>query len=144
MHPTLWKSLDYFLDITQDGSHKSKDLTYKVIDYVRTSGNVNLHRSITYIVMDLLLWYKAIMENPPQEPLWETKFEAEGIVRFCKGRFFVVAEKLYQLDSNGKKFDIGDKVRILQSGKNERPFTTPNGEVTEFVRPYQYEMVDKD
>ena len=147
MHPTLWKSLDYFLDITQDGSHKSKDLTYKVIDYVRTSGNVNLHRSITYIVMDLLLWYRKLMENPPQEQLWETLFKDEGEIKeYYNGRYtqyYVASKQIYELKvKKGATLPVGRKVRILDSKGTDYPFFVPEGEVKQVVFNTQYEIIE--
>ena len=56
MPKPLARSLWYFLEITQDGSHKKGDLKLGVDKYVRGTRNVNLFRSVLYIAMDLCLW----------------------------------------------------------------------------------------
>lgn len=73
MPKALARGLWYFLEITQDGSHK-KDTTLGVEKYVRETKNTNLFRSVLYIAMDLCLWYKKVRneaDSPTFVPKWE-------------------------------------------------------------------------
>lgn len=74
MPKPLARSLWYFLDIAQDGSHKKGDLKLGVDKYVRDTKNINLFRTILYIAMDLCLWYKNVRaeaDSPSFVPKWE-------------------------------------------------------------------------
>lgn len=74
MPKPLARSLWYFLDITQDGSHKKGDLKLGVDKYVRDTKNINLFRTVLYIAMDLCLWYKNVRDeadSPDFLPKWE-------------------------------------------------------------------------
>lgn len=74
MPKPLARSFWYFLDITQDGSHKKGDLKLRVDKYVRETKNINLFRTVLYIAMDLCLWYKKVrdeVESPDFAPKWE-------------------------------------------------------------------------
>lgn len=74
MPKPLARSLWYFLDITQDGSHKKGDLKLGVDKYVRDTKNINLFRTVLYIAMDLCLWYERVRgeaDNPAFVPKWK-------------------------------------------------------------------------
>lgn len=74
MPKPLARSLWFFLDITQDGSHKKGELKLGVDKYVRETKNINLFRSVLYIAMDLCLWYEKVRDeanNPAFVPQWE-------------------------------------------------------------------------
>ncbi len=74
MPKPLARSLWYFLDITQDCSHKNGDLKLGVDKYVQDTKNVNLFRTVLYIAMDLCLWYKKVRDeadSPDYLPKWE-------------------------------------------------------------------------
>ena len=80
MPKPLARSLWYFLNITQDGSHDKANLDLKVVDYVRTTKNINLFRTILFIAMDLCLWYRNVKEEtelPDFAPKWEKKENAD-------------------------------------------------------------------
>lgn len=140
MSKTLVRSLEFFLNITQDGSHSNSDLSLGVIDYVNETKNVNLYRSILYIVMDLLLWYQRLLKNPPQGELWISDYEISGIVKRIGNKFYVAN---YQLDANGSKtVREGDEVGILSAIPNDRPFATPEGRyVDKYVYSSKYDIL---
>lgn len=74
MPKPLARSLWYFLDITQDASHKNGDLKLGVDKYVRDTKNINLFRTVLYIAMDLCLWYERVRgeaDNPAFVPKWK-------------------------------------------------------------------------
>ena len=81
MPATLKKCLKYFLDITNDGSHSRDDLYLKVREYVREYENINLYRSILYIAMDVLLWYKNLEEEREGMGVpWFISYEYKGVI----------------------------------------------------------------
>ena len=138
MHKTLVHSLDFFLSITQDGSHDKTSLPLEVVDYVRNKKNNNLYRSILYIAMDLLLWYKDLLDQIPEPyDLWTGTYEATG--RVCakmngKHCAYVVNGE-YQIENNGDLQD-GDEVYIIKSTPSRFPFE----KVTKYVFKDKYKI----
>ena len=146
MPKTLVHSLEYFLSITQDGSHNKSDLILGVIQYVNDKKNVNLYRTIIYIAMDLLLWYKELLDNPPQGPLWKTEYLDEGIIKeYNNGRYiqyYIVSKKIYELKvDKGSALPVGKKVGILGSTPTKYPFSTPEGVVEQVAFKSQYVLL---
>lgn len=143
MPKSLARGLWYFLDITQDGSHKKEGLSLKVGDYVRETQNINLFRSVLYIAMDLCLWYAKCKEElkvPDYKRKWESKgssarnerqeiqeFEYEGIVKKKGDKKFYTKNYYLQYPKNGE-FQVGDKVRIKSSIDIDDPFVNEEGE----------------
>lgn len=138
MHKTLIRSLDYFLSITQDGSHDKSGLPLKVIDYVRNRRNANLYKSILYIAMDLLLWYKELLDAlPDSDGLWTGTYEAKGkVCAVMNGdRLVYTVNGKYQIEDNGELQD-GSDIFIIKSHPNRHPF----GSITEFVFKTNYKI----
>lgn len=128
MHKTLIRSLDYFLSITQDGSHDNSRLSLDVIDYVRTRQNDNLYKSILFIAMDLLLWYKELLDKTPSSNgLWTGSYEAIGKVCATTNndRIVYIVNGEYQIEDNGEIHD-GDEIFIIKSHQNKHPFNSIN------------------
>ena len=151
MPKPLARGLWYFLDITQDGSHKKDGLRLQVGNYVRETQNINLFRSVLYIAMDLCLWYAKCREelkSADYKPKWERRgvpasnerqkkekqeFEYEGIVKKKGDKIFYSGNYLLQYPQNGE-FQVGDKIRIKSSKGIEQPFINEEGEeVNRFV-----------
>lgn len=92
MPKPLIHSLEYFLNITQDGSHGAGDLKLNVDNYVRNTKNINLFRTILYIAMDLCLWFAKASQLPPEERVskWHLKpnceFVYRGTIRDIEGK----------------------------------------------------------
>ena len=138
MHKTLVSSLDYFLSITQDGSHDKSCLPLEVIHYVRNRDNNNLYRTILYIAMDLLLWYKDLLDEIPEpKDLWTGTYEATGKVcaRMNGGRLVYTVNGEYQVEDNGELKD-GKDIFIIKSHPNRHPF----GSVTKYVFKSNYKI----
>ncbi|MCD8293642.1 MAG: hypothetical protein LUE27_00135 [Clostridia bacterium] len=136
MHPTLVQSLRYVLSITQDGSHDREDLSLQVMDYVRSRQNNNLYKSVLFVVMDLLLWYRELIEKHPDPAnIWIGEYEAEGCVSVEKygDKTLYIVDGKYSLESNGKLVE-GDEVVILSSIPNSHPFER----VDRFVKKGNY------
>ena len=76
MPAPLARSLWFFLDMTQDGSHSKEELKWGVRKYVEETKNINLFRSILHIAMDLCLWFKSVKDEidvKTYERKWEEK-----------------------------------------------------------------------
>ena len=138
----LAESLFHFLKITQDGSHDANDMSLGVDKYVRETKNINLYRSILYIVMDLLLWFKSAAEKYKgnTNPLWEEKFKYEGKV--CKDfdnryREYFYVDNYELASSNDPRLKAGVTSRIYDSEFNKRP----KGKQTEFVKKEFYRIL---
>lgn len=138
MHKTLVSSLEYFLSITQDGSHDKSSLPLEVVDYVRKRNNNNLYRAMLYIAMDLLLWYKDLIDNNPESKgLWTGTYEAIGKVcaKMNGERLVYTVNGEYQIEDNGKIKD-GSEVFIIKSGPNRFPFE----KITKYVFKTNYKI----
>ena len=146
MPKPLVHSLEYFLNITQDGSHGAGDLRLGVDEYVRTSKNINLFRTILYIAMDLCLWYQKVSEYSCDENRlkWQLKpdycFEYTGAVKKIDGKL-VCGECLLQ--DKEVEYTEGDEVGIkLYKGKalrvNNSPFEYDDGEKKISVCKYAF------
>jgi len=138
MHKTLVSSLEYFLSITQDGSHDKSCLPLEVIDYVRRRNNNNLYRAMLYIVMDLLLWYKDLIDNNPESKgLWTGAYEAIGKVcaKMNGERLVYTVNGEYQIEDNGE-IKNGSEVFIIKSVPSRYPFE----KITKFVFKTNYKI----
>lgn len=138
----LAESLFHFLKITQDGSHDANDMGLGVDKYVRDSKNINLYRSILYIAMDLLLWYKDVEKKYKGNvsPLWEEKFIYEGKV--SKGldnryREYFYVDHFELAPLNDSRLKAGAMVRIYDSEPNKHP----KGQQSEFVKKENFRVV---
>ena len=80
MHQALVKSLAFFLEFVQDGSHANKDLNVGVLDYVQSANSQNLLQSVVHIAMDLLIWYGAASIKYERRQFWEGQYKAQGYV----------------------------------------------------------------
>lgn len=142
MPRALAESLHHFLKITQDGSHDANYMGLGVDKYVRDTKNINLYRSILYIAMDLLLWYKDVAEKYKENknPVWEEKYICEGKV--CRGLDYNYREYFYVgnyelAQANDPRLKAGATIRIYGSESNKRP----KGQQTEFVRKENFRVL---
>lgn len=146
MPKPLIHSLEYFLNITQDGSHGAGDLKLEVDTYVRNSKNINLFRAILYIAMDICLWYKDVCGQSKDYNFakWQLKedckFEYTSIVKNIDGKL-VCRECL--LHNKDVEYAEGDEVGIrLNKGRalneNKYSFSYNDGEKEVIVGKYAY------
>lgn len=138
----LAESLFHFLKITQDGSHDANDMSLGVDKYVRERKNLNLYRSILYIAMDLLLWFKDITEKYEGNiiPLWEEKYIFEGKVNRGldnRNKEYFYSDRYELGPTNDFKMKEGCTVRIYDSETNKHP----KGRQTEFVKKDNFRIV---
>lgn len=125
MPKALIHSLEFFIDITQDGSHSNDELKLGVDSYVRKVRNINLYRSIISIAMDMCLWYKEVYNNIDSYlDKWEIDkhtIEDYGIVSEMKterGDILLRCNN-YQLH-NDCKCVPGQSIGIKRSTENKR------------------------
>lgn len=55
--------MEYIVKTTQDGSHYGDSLKYQVRQYVGDTENVNIIRSILFIVLELIKWFMMYLAN---------------------------------------------------------------------------------
>lgn len=118
MPSALAHSLEFFLNITQDGSHGAGDLKLNVDKYVRNTKNTNLFRSILYIAMDLMEWMVEFVgrhtDKEANKCLYKLnpkyKFEHQGIV--YEERELVCGDYTI-IPKEGLKICEGDRIGIL-------------------------------
>jgi len=154
MSKPLVRSLEYFLNITQDGSHGAGDLKLGVDSYVRKTKNINLFRTILYIAMDICLWYSEyITENSEPDKnasKWRIKdncvFEHKGIVKFQSDKY--VCDNYSIKPTKEGAFEVGDIIGIKKSIPNKHVFTYMDGEheinVDKFVFPTNIVVLAKN
>lgn len=112
-------SLKFFLDITQDGSHGSKELKLAVDKYVAENKNINLFRTVLYIAMDLLLWHKKTLETDFEYETWSWNkpIIGEGIIQYEEERKYDRTIGHFYVDKFElpKSVEAGAYVYILNS-----------------------------
>lgn len=147
MPKPLVHSLEYFLNITQDGSHGAGDLKLGVDSYVRSSKNINLFRTILYIAMDICLWYKDVSIQSKCENLskWKLKdacnFVYTGIIKNIDGK--LVCRECLLHNKKDVEYSEGDEVGIcLPKGRtlteNKYSFSYNDGEKEVVVSKYAF------
>lgn len=164
MPKSLAQGLWYFLNITQDASHKKDNLRLKVVEYVQETGNINLFRSILYIAMDLCLWYAKCKEELnalDYKRKWERRgisissertqvkkliqdYEYVGIVRQHKstGRYY--SGKYLLANPKAGRYQEGDTIIVIESKENDYKFWSEEGwEVDRFVHLSHIRKVEK-
>lgn len=117
IHPVLAYSLSFGLALTQDGSHNTPNLKYRVVNYVTCRQSIRLFSSLLGILMEILVWYAEIKEKYGKHvlpaPIWEktTMLDVQEI-KDELGRSYLHAGR-FQV--NPKYFKVGDKVDILEA-----------------------------
>ena len=74
MPKALARGLFFLVQIAQDGSHNKNEEKLEVVRYTRESGRLNLFYSTLHILMEVLCWYKGLVEKPePPKKCWTKK-----------------------------------------------------------------------
>jgi hypothetical protein len=143
MPKALVHSLEFFLDITQDGSHGYDDLQLGVDSYVRKVRNVNLYRAVLSIAMDICVWYKEVHDDIDRYlGLWEIDkrtIEDYGVVCEAKGmgKDSPLICKNYELHCDCK-CKSGQSIAIKKSKENLRIRQVISPEGTVLLDRYVY------
>jgi hypothetical protein len=134
----LAESLEFFLRITQDGSHDKCDLQLGVDQYVRKVKNANLYLSILHIAMDLLLWHEELFKqyNGNMNRLWNGSFIHMGYVILHPKHNNVFYTGIYQLENKNGELKVGDYVGVKKGDPNKLAFLKPS--ITEYVYESNY------
>lgn len=137
MHPALIRSLWFFLDITQDGSHDGLEEGIHVLDYLKETKNSSLLQAVTHIAMDLLVWYEKTTKRVFDGDIWTGKYKYEGYVKETK----TYNSSYFTLDDFNieKKDDLEDcdYIGIKAFGDDNR---FPG---KKYVKKFQYDIIEK-
>lgn len=133
MPKPLIYNLDYFLHITQDGSHGDGDLELGIDTYVRENRNINLFRTVLYIAMDLCLWYAKNVKNNisicEPTPKWKVKEDAficmgEVTKQDSNGKLVLVCENFLLGEPKNEEYAEGDTIGVIkETSKNKYTFS---------------------
>lgn len=122
----LCQSLDFFLRITQDGSHSQDGLKLCVDHYIREAQSINLFRALLPIAMELCLWFDDFTSNrKDSSPCWEERplneqnIECTGVVKRLEQGDFVFKNYLLQHPKNGE-YKEGDTIAIKESTDSKK------------------------
>ena len=121
MPQPLCQSLEFFLKITQDGSHSQDGLKLCVDQYIREAHSINLFRALLPIAMELCLWFDHFTsQRKDNAPCWaersfdEQNIECTGVVKKLEQGDFVVKNYFLQYPKNGE-YKEGDTIAIKES-----------------------------
>lgn len=77
IHPLIAENIHRLLNVIQDGSHGEGDLKLKVDDYLKSSNTDFLYKSCTYLLFDILVWFKILIDKnhglESNKALWKRK-----------------------------------------------------------------------
>lgn len=81
--PLISENIYRLLNIIQDGSHGEGTLRLKVDQYLKSAQSDYLYRSCVYLLFDLLIWFKELMQNntcaDDNKARWKTLVNDEWI-----------------------------------------------------------------
>lgn len=119
MPHALCRSLSFFLDIVQDGSHNTDKVNLGVIDYVQQSNSANLFYSILHILMDILKWYANIPDDNTLKNQWTGCYLEVSIVSLSQSGLFHTQSgcQLEPTDDLKKGVCVGVKSQIPNKHK---------------------------
>lgn len=135
MHSALAHSLKFYLNVTQDGSHGDGNLNLQIDSYARDCPNTYLFKSILFIAMDLLLWYKNLALTSSKE--WEGNVKFIYIGKLEKtplGTWFAGDYRI----GNGQSLREGAKIGIIKYVTN----SNPKDPYKKYVHSSDYKILD--
>ncbi|MDE7025157.1 MAG: hypothetical protein K2O88_04660 [Paramuribaculum sp.] len=103
--PTLAYGVGFLIDVSQDGSHKYEKLKLKADEYVTSTCNDNIIMCLTYIAMDLCVWYAEAIDTVGEDPLWKIRETTSGTVSLIRGKFYCGSSEVQSL-RNGDEIEI--------------------------------------
>lgn len=148
MPKALAHSFEFFLDITQDGSHgDDESLELGVDQYVSQVKSQNLFQAVLHIAMDILLWYGEVSENLAGQKLWEGDYEYDGPVHLTPipgapsyKKALIVGDYSLQY---AKELNIceGDYIGIIATDNRNKPDRDFPDKI--YVPTYQYVIIER-
>lgn len=139
MPKPLVHSLEYFLNITQDGSHGAGALKLEVDSFVRQKQNINLFRTVLYITMDLCLWYAEVKDNEFKSNVqkWdivEENFIANGQIQLVEGKKVCGNYQIhFDCDLPIGSFILIKKTKNNNNNKAPFEYTNDKGEIINVI-----------
>lgn len=112
----LAHEIGFLIDFAQDGSHKYEGLKLRADQYVSTAGNDYLMMSLTYIAMDLCIWYYDLLQSFNGWPSWKEREIVTGTV-FRKG------SKFYYGSAEIQTLKDGDEIEVKKTRPHGHPYT---------------------
>lgn len=123
-HPTLMKVFSYLLDITQDASHRSGSLRYKIDEYTRAhKDRCHVFHSVLHSMLEVLNWCYEIVKSPQFKNHWFGDLYGETVdIQDDLGNWFV--DKILLKPANVECIaDINVPVTIGVVTRNNDPET---------------------
>ena len=131
MHESLFEAFNFIVAYIQDGSHNTDNLSLKLHDYLRSSGDSYILKAIAIIELDVVKWMGAFYDK--YIPLKPFKFEPfEAVVREITTENNQEGAIVY--DANNKKYFVrqpndpadkyseGSRIKISQRRPTTRNF----------------------
>lgn len=120
--PIVGENIHRLLNITHDASHVGGNLKLKSDQYIQSASSDYLYRSCTFLLFDILLWFKDFVENHPNKnqnlALWRKKILLEGIIEKDNyGNYFCGQHRLNP-NYVEKNNNVGDFIIILEEANN--------------------------
>lgn len=136
--PIIGENFHRLLNITHDASHAGGNLRLKSDQYIQSANSDYLYRSCSYLLLDILLWFKEfVVSHPDREQnlkLWRKRELPEGIIeKDQSGNYFCGEHLLFKahVEKNNK---IGDVIVITESIDNNR---SSNNKYPKFATKYR-------
>jgi len=125
MPETLVVALGYFVSIINPASHGTSERFLDVKGYILTQAkSLNIFKSCLYILLDLLRWYKEIMEMDTA-PKYEVvkPFKPDDVVMktIVNGRDYYYLGRVHLEPKNGIEGLPGSKIKLVKVSKEKQP-----------------------
>ncbi len=130
VNPIIVFQIEKLLDLTQDASHGEGNLKYRVDEYVMNSSNNYLYTSCVYQLLDILVWFKSLVdENPDKEKnilKWSRK-ESTNQNRTSSNELVLSQDSdgnyhcedvIFAYSKVHDKYELGSRVEIYETAAN--------------------------
>lgn len=114
--PALAYEIGFLIDLSQDGSHKYEGLKLKADQYVSTIGNDYLLMSLTYMAMDLCIWYYNLLQSADGLPTCKEHEVVTGTVTRNRSKFYCGLAEIQTVRD-------GDEIEIRRIRQHGHPYT---------------------
>lgn len=105
MHPALAMSFDYFVKMTNGGSHGASECNVDVVGYMASTLRPSICKTCTLILMDILCWYQNLLSRCPECLFRKNKIvEPSDKVCLCRlpdGRKYYYIGKIHLSHKSG-------------------------------------------
>lgn len=130
VHPFVAENIYRLLSIIQDGSHGEGELRLRVDQYFKTRNNDYLYRSVVFLLFDILIWLKEIIDQNPNaienKKLWiEVINDLQyGIIEKDSNGNYHCNEVLFTYKHiKDNAYLLNDEVKLITVVENTNPKT---------------------